>query len=170
MANKYLAVGSGGMQEEVELITSSAGAGSSGKGIALDAAGLLSLTFMPVGIGPDIKELTAGEAISAGDFVNLYDDTGIKVRKADASDAAKQADGFVLAGIESAAAGNVYFEGINNQLSGLTPGSKYFLSATSAGDAATAVPSTTNHIVQYLGKAISATEISFEPGDPMKRA
>lgn len=170
MANKYLAVGTSGMQEEVEGLQSSAGAGDAGKIPALDSTGRFSTTMMPVGIGADVKSIEAGEDLAGGDFVNLYDDTGLKCRKADASDSGKQADGFVLAAATTGNNATVYFEGINTQLSGLTAGSKYFLSATSAGEPDTAIPSTTNHIVQFLGKAISATEISFEPGEPMKRA
>jgi hypothetical protein len=64
----------------------------------------------------------------------------------------------VLANVTSPADATVYFNGINTQLSGLTLGSHYFLATTPGGETTTA-PSANGNVVQYLGKAISATEI-----------
>jgi hypothetical protein len=58
----------------------------------------------------------------------------------------------------------VYFEGNISGLSSLTPGARYYLSATPGGVTATA-PSTATQLKQFIGKAISTTEISFEPED-----
>lgn len=148
-------------------VQTSAGAGNAGDIPALDDNGKLDTSLMPTGIGPEVKVLTASENLSAGDFVNIWDDSGTpKARKADATAAsgAKAADGFVLAAVTSGNPATVYLEGINDQLSGLTGGTGYYSSNATAGAAmASPGPTTTGHLSQYIGKALSATEISFEP-------
>jgi len=129
--------------------TTSAGAGDSGKIPALGATGKLDQSFMPTGIGADTASITASEALAAGDFVNIYDATGAKCRKADASTAGKEAHGFVLAAVENAAEATVYFEGTNDQVTGLTPGKQY-LSSTPGLCTATA-PSGSGNVVQRVG-------------------
>jgi hypothetical protein len=105
--------------------------------------------------------------LSAGDIVNIHDSTGAKVRKADASGGvAKMGVGFVLSAVTSPAPATVYKEGTITGLSGLTIGSRYYLSGT-AGAITTTAPTTTAYIVQYIGYAISATELVFEPSDPI---
>lgn len=166
---KYLAQSAGNIIEEAS-IQSSAGAGDAGKVVALDSAGKIDNSMMPTGIGAETKLLAASENLSAGDFVNIYDDAGTtKCRKADAS-TNKRADGFVLAAVTTGNNATVYTEGINNQLSGLTGGSYYFLSGATPGGSVTTAPSTSGHIVQEVGKALSATEISFEPSKPITLA
>lgn len=162
--NKYLALVSG-RKQEVASIQSSAGAGDAGKIPALDAAGKIDNSMMPVGIGADTKIVPSSENLAAGDFVNLWDDAGtLKARKADATTSGKEADGFVLAAVTAPANATVYFEGTNNQRAGLTPGARQYLNTTAGGVTSTP-PSAAGNVVQYLGKAISATEITFEPDD-----
>lgn len=170
MADKYIKISSSGFLQEQEVITQSSGAGDAGKLVGLDSTGKLDQSLMPVGIGADTKVIQASENLSAGDFVNVWNDSGtVKVRKADASaGVSKKADGFVLSAVSSGNNATVYFEGTNTQLSGLTGGSNYFLSTT-AGGATTTPPTTSGYIVQYLGKALSSSEISFEPGEPIIR-
>jgi hypothetical protein len=171
MANKYLGVdGSTGFPKEIEATVTSAGAGDAGEIVALDAAGKLDTSLLPTGIGADTALVAASEDLAAGDFVNIYADSGAKCRKADASGGvAKKADGFVLASVTSGNNATVYFEGTNNQVSGLTAGSQYFLSAT-PGVATDTPPTTAGHIAQALGKAVSTTAINAEIGDPVIRA
>ena len=122
---------------------------------------------MPSGIGADVVSLPATEALAAGDFVNIYDNSGtISVRKANATDATKPANGFVKSAVASGANATVYFEGINNALTGLTVGSQYFLSTT-AGAITTTAPSTSGNIVQYIGTPHATTAIRFEPEAPV---
>lgn len=155
---------------ETEAVTSSAGAGDAGKIPGLDAGGKLSDTMMPTGVAASVKQAAASEALAAGDAVNLWlDGATLKVRKADATTAGKEADGFVKAAVESAATATVYLDGINDQLTGLTVGSEYFLSAT-AGAITTTAPSASGNVVQPVGKAISATELSFVKGLPVTLA
>lgn len=145
--------------------TTSAGAGDTGKIPALDASGRLDTTFMPVGIGADTATITASEALSAGDFVNIHNSTGAKVRKADATTAGKEAHGFVLSAVSSLAAATVYFEGTNTAVTGQTPG-VVFLSTTAGGSTSTA-PSGSGNIVQRIGFATSATSINFQSELPI---
>jgi len=161
MAEKFIQLNSGQLQEN-EALQSSAGAGDAGKIPALDSTGRFSSTMMPVGIGADTKTIEASEDLSAGDIVNIHDDTGEKVRKADASNG-RFAHGFVLSGATSGANALVYFEGPITGLTSITPGAFYYLSGATAGDITTTAPSTSTHYVQEIGVGMSATEISFEP-------
>ncbi len=164
-AKKYLSY-SGGRIQEVQATTSSAGAGDDGKIIALDGTGKIDNSMMPVGIGADTVTVTTSEDLAAGDFVNIYDNAGTPTaRKADATSTGKEADGFVLSASTSGSNAVVYLEGSNTQLSGLTGGSRYYLSAATSGGATTTPPSSSGNVVQYLGKATSTTSLSFEPED-----
>lgn len=169
-AKKYLALISGRISEVIATVVS-AGAADDGKIVALDATGKLDNSVMPVGIGADTKTVPASENLAAGELVNLWDDAGtLKARKADASASGKEADVFVLAAVTSGNNATVYFGGTNNQLSGLTAGSRYYLSATTPG-AVTATPPTGSGVVsQYVGKATSATELSFEAAEGVVQA
>lgn len=167
---KFLALAAGKLKEFAATVTS-AGAGDDGKIVALDSTGKIDESMLPVGVGADTKQLTASENLSAGDFVNIWDDSGTaKVRKADASSTSKEAHGFVLAAVTSSANATVYFEGTNTQLSGLSPAAKYFLSGSTAGGVVSTPPSASGHIVQSIGVALSATEISFEPAQTIELA
>lgn len=169
MAQKFLILIDGNYKAVSGLVVS-AGAGDAGKIPALDSTGKLDTSVMPVGIGADTKSIVASENLAAGDLVNVWDDTGtIKVRKADATSPSKRAHGFVLSSVSSAANATVYFEGTITGLSSLTLGGTYFL-GTTAGAVTTTAPTTVGHIVQQVGVAISATELSFEPQQPVELA
>jgi hypothetical protein len=169
MAQKFLRLLSG-VISELEALVTSAGAGDAGKIPALDATGKLDNSFMPVGIGADSKILPASENLAAGDLVNVWNDSGTaKARKADATTAGKEANGFVLSAVTLGNNATVYFDGTDTQLAGLTPGSVYYL-ATTAGGIATAPPSGYGNVLQRVGRALSATELTFEPGEPITLA
>jgi hypothetical protein len=170
MAEKYLKQGLTAI-EEVEAKASSAGAGDAGKIVALDGTGKLDTTLMPSGVGADTLSVVASEALSAGNLVNIFDDAGTtKARKADATGGvAKKADGYVLAAVTSGASATVYFDGTITGLTGLTAGSNYYLSTT-AGGTTTTIPTAATNIAQLIGKALSTTSISFEPGGTIIRA
>lgn len=148
--------------------TTSAGAGDAGKIPALDAAGRLDSTMLPVGIGADTASITTSEALAAGDLVNIWNSTGAKARKADATVAGKEAHGFVLAAFGSGVPATVYFEGTNTGVTGLTPG-PLFLSTT-AGIASSVAPSAAGNIVQRIGFATSATALNFQSQTPVTLA
>ncbi|WP_343734536.1 hypothetical protein [Acidovorax sp.] len=166
-AKKFLRLISG-VLTEVFGVQSSAGAGNAGDIVALDDNGRIDNSMMPVGIGADTKAITTSEALAAGDWVNIWNSTGAKARKADATVAGKEADGFVLAAVSSGAVATVYFEGTNNQVSGQTPGAVFL--QTTAGTGGATVPSASGNVVQRLGVAVSATEVNFERGAPVTLA
>ena len=172
-ANKYLELTTAGAVTEKLATVQSAGVANANEIVALDAAGRLDVTIMPVGIGPEAKTVVASETITAPALVNLWNDGGtLKARYADASaaSAGKQAHGYVLETINSAASGVIYFEGLITGLSGLTLGATYFLSGTTPGAPTATAPTTSGHSVQEIGVALSATELTFEPAKPVIRA
>lgn len=170
-SGKIVALNASGVLDStiVNSKTSSAGAGDSGKLPALDGAGKLDNSFMPTGIGADTASITASEALSAGDLVNIWDSAGtFKVRKADATSAGKEAHGFVLASVLSAGTATIYFEGSNTSVSGLTGGKQYL--STTPGQATVTAPSASGNVVQIVGFATSATALNFQSGTPITKA
>jgi len=161
MAQKFV-TNNAGRLKEVEGLVTSAGAGDSGKIPALDTDGRLNSSVMPSGFGAEVKVVTASENLAAGDFVNLHVSSGLKVRKADASNPAKFAVGYVLAAVTSAASATIYYGNLNTQVSGLTAGDTLFLSGSTPGAVTATAPTTTGYIVQQLGVATSTTEILVE--------
>lgn len=156
-----------GKMTAVLALVTSAGAADAGKIVALDDTGRFDASVMPSGIGAATKTLAAYEGLASGDFVNQFLDSGaLKVRKADATTAGKEADGYVLAAVTSGADATVYpLTGSNTQLTGLTVGSTYYL-ATTAGGVTDTAPSGSGNVIQKLGKAQTTTEIIVSANDP----
>ena len=170
MADKYLKVGTGiDPIEEIEATVVSAGAGNSGDIVALNTAGKLDITVMPQGFGPGVESIATSESLVAGDFVNIWDNGGTKaVRKADATVTGKPVDGFVLAGVTHPGNATVYYEGVNDQVTGLTIGAQYL--STVAGKSSSTKPSASGNIQQFVGTATSATSMVFVRGISLKLA
>lgn len=142
----------------------SAGVADANKIIMTGPDGLISSTLMPSGIGAPTQSILATEALSAGDFVNIFNNAGTpNVRKADSSNG-RAANGFVLAGVANAANATVYLDGANTARSALVPGTLYFLST--AGGISTTAPATVGHIIQTIGVATNATTIPFDYDAP----
>ena len=152
-----------GRLTEILGLQTSAGAGDAGKIAALDSTGRFDITMMPVGITPEVASCTTSEDIAAGSWCNLYLSGGVlTARKADATAAGKECNGFVLASTTSGQTATVYLDGSNTQVTGLTIGTSYFLDTTAGGSTATA-PSGSGNVVQCLGKATAATALMFVP-------
>lgn len=146
----------------------SAGVADAGKIIALDSTGKIDATMMPVGIAAETDTATASEALSAGDFVNMYASAGLKVRKADGSVAGKYANGFVLAAVANGATATVYrISQLNNQRTGMTPGVTQYLSVTIPGATQETIPTVDGQVIQSLGVASAATALIFAPNTPV---
>lgn len=163
MANqKFLSKGAGILQE-VQAISTSAGAGSAGLIPALDAAGKLNENMMPTGVAADVVVAKAGSGgLAANDVVYLHlVTTVLTADKADATDATKRAQGYVKEIVTEGNDATVYLDG-HLPGTGLTPGAKYYLTTTPGTVSATA-PTGTGNMVQTVGEAISATEIKFDP-------
>lgn len=159
---KYLASNAGNI-EEIVTPTTSTGAPDAGKIPGLDASGRLDASMMPTGIGADTAAIVTSEALAAGDFVNIWNSSGAKARKASAAGVATKAHGFVLAGFASGATATVYFEGTNTALSSLTPGDVFLSPSTPGGVQATA-PTVAGQVVQRVGVAVSTTAINADLG------
>jgi hypothetical protein len=137
-----------GIATEIFGVQTSAGAGNAGDIPALDDTGRLDMTMMPVGISSEVTTAIASEALAAGDYVNLYNNAGvINVRKADASGGvAKRAHGYVLAAVLNGGTATIYYGNLNNQKTGMTIGSTYYLSGVTPGAVVTPAPSTAGHM------------------------
>jgi hypothetical protein len=168
-AKKYLKrdSGTGRVSEQQGTITGGSGA-QDGDLVSLDSTGRLDPTVMPVGFGADTFAGTAGEALTAGDFVAI-NGSGAVVR-ASATSGGFDAVGFVLASSSNGAACTLYFEGRNTALTGLTPGSRYYLSASTPGGATLTPVTGAGNRHQLLGNAITATSLSFEGDDAITLA
>lgn len=163
---KYIKLDSGSLAEE-QPITTSAGAGDASKVAQTDGTGRFAESLMPLGFGADVVELEASENLSAGDLINIFDDTGTaKARKADASAIGTKAVGFLLATVTSGQTATVYFSRLNDQLTGLSIGATYWLSET-AGAITTTPPTGAGVISQKVGTAVNATTLAFEPAQPV---
>lgn len=162
MAGDKFLFNNAGKAKEKAAVQSSAGAGNAGNIPALDSAGLLDISMMPVGVGAEVVVAASSENLAAGDFVNLYNNAGTtNVRKADATTNAKPAHGFVLANVTSPANATVYLiSAKNTAVTGLTVGSDYFLSTT-PGTVTTTAPSSAGNIVQFIGRAVLTTSLPF---------
>lgn len=163
MADKLIQLVNGKLTQ-VEATVTSAGAANAGDAVALDGTGKLDLSVLPTGIGPDVTVAEASENLSAGVYVNIWNDLGTpKVRLADNSNG-RDAHGFVKDAVTTGNPATVYFEGANDDLTGLTPGARYYLGTAGA---ATATPpvAPAAQISQFLGVAISTTAINTDVDD-----
>ena len=164
MADKAIQLVSGKLTQ-VEATVVSTGVGEAGDIVALDSTGKIDVSVLPTGIGPDVAVILASENIGAGKYVNIYDNTGTaNVRLADNSNS-RDAHGFVKDAVTSGNNATIYFEATNDDLTGLTPGARQYL-GTAGG--VTATPPTFGGgatISQFVGIAISATEINTDIDD-----
>lgn len=164
MADKYQSLLSG-RETMVEATVVSTGVAEAGDIVALDAAGKIDVSLLPTGVGPAVQVLIADENLSAGDFVNIFDNAGTPtVRLADSTND-RRAVGYVKEAVTAGNNATVYFEGLNDDLSGLVAGQRLYLDAS--GDVQSTAPSLAGGDVihQYLGKALSATSMDVEIAD-----
>lgn len=162
MAQGFLARVNGRIKQIVATVVS-AGAADAGKIPALDAAGKLDSSIMPAGIGANQVVVPSSENLSAGEFVNLYDNAGVlTARKADNSNG-REAWGYVSASSVSPASATVKrLNTVNGSLTALAPGAKYWLGTAGGVINAPLDPAlggNANKVCQYLGTATSATEL-----------
>lgn len=162
--------GTTGGFDEVTPKTISAGATDAGKLFVPGSDGKWDESLLPNTDGA--RALMASEALSAGDFVNVFEDEGTpKLRRADASSIATRAHGFVKSAAAEGETVKFYESGPAAGFSGLTVGAIYFLSGANAGEPVAVAPTTTGHIAQVVGVAMSATEIQVDISEqPVVRA
>lgn len=165
-ADKYVKL-DGGLLSEGQSLAATAGAGSDGRIVALDAGGRLDLDMMPVGVLPETITVPTSENLAVGNLVNLYSATGtLTARKADNSNG-RDVDGFVLAITTSPNDAIVYLAGNITGLSGRTIGAVQWLGTAGALVEVGALPTGAGKRIQIVGKALSTTEVTFEPQDPV---
>lgn len=158
--NKFLTF-LNGVTTLVPAIKESTGVSDSNKIVSTGDDGKIAGTLLPDIGGTPTESIITSENLAAGDFINIFDNAGVRtIRKADASNN-RLAMGFVLNAVTSGNNASVYASGINNQLTGIIPGTRYFLSATNAGTVTTTSPSAINQISQMVGYGFSTTAISF---------
>lgn len=168
MTDKYISINGSGILTEVTGTVTSSGAGNSGNIVALDSTGKLDVSTMPTGFGLDTVSLTASEAISAGNMVNIWRNGSIdSARNADCSNN-RLAHGFVSSSVSSSGTATVYVAGPNSSLSGLTAGTTYYLNT--AGSITSTAPTTSGYSLQQVGVASSATTLVFDPKSAITRA
>jgi hypothetical protein len=159
---KFLSKGAGILQE-VQAISTSAGAGDAGKIPALDAVGRLAENMMPMGVSAETQVCKAGVGgLVANDVVYIHLVTAVLTAdKADATDATKRAQGYVKDIVAQGEDATVYLDG-GLPGTGLTPGAKYYLTTT-PGTVSVTPPAGSGNMVQCVGEATSETEIKFDP-------
>jgi hypothetical protein len=153
-----------GGQKLKSFLQTSSGSGDAGKPVALNSNGEIDGSMLP-NKEADSTLLPASENLAAGDLVNIWSDGGVlKARKADASSAAKRADGYVLAAVTAPANAEVLHDGAITGLTSLSIGSRYYLSTTPGLTVVEAsVQTTSGNLIQYVGQAVSATKLLFQP-------
>jgi hypothetical protein len=165
--NKFLTVPASGIPTLTTGISTSIGAGDANKLVSTDSAGKIDSSLMPVGIGAATESVVASEALNAGDLINFWNDAGTrKIRKADASNS-RYAEGFVLTPVSSSATATAYLSGNITGLTGIVPGSLYFLSPTTAGGNTVTAPIASGQTIQLIGFGVSTTAISFKFNHPI---
>ena len=165
-ANKYLALDPTTLLPKETFATeTSAGGANANQIVALNTAGFLDSTLFPAGFGEASQIFPASEALAAGAMVNVWSNAGVaNARNANATDATKFAQGFVVAAVAALANATVYFPGqIVTGVAGLTIGAAVFLSAATSGAVTSTAPVAAGNLVQQVGFAVSATSFVFNP-------
>lgn len=166
-AKSFLRRRSDGRTISTSGVVTSAGVANDGDIPSLDPSGKLDPSVMPTGFGQNTQVVQASENLAAGDLVNIWDSTGARARKADATSEGKEAMGFVLGAVTSGGNATVYLAGNRiTGLTGLTIGARYYLSTTPGGRTLTA-PSAAGNVSMMIGVALDTTTIIFEPEEPI---
>jgi hypothetical protein len=136
-----------------------------GKLLALGTGGTLDETVLPSGLGVSVKKITASENLSSNDIVNVWVDSEaetedkLRVRKANASDLAKYACGYVETAASADAEVSVYFEG---QFTSTSSASHLFLSIT---DGTAGAFNSGAKFRQLVGRRVGNNKYEFIQGD-----
>ena len=153
--------------------TTSAGSGDAGKLVALNASGQIDATMLPEYLA---ETCTAGEAISAGAFVHVYNVAGTgEAQNALAADNTKPCVGWAPNAIGSASSGQINFGGVNavaplGSFAASNIGQEVFLDPVNKGLCVINTTAfTTGQLVQSLGVIIavnvgaSTMSVAFNP-------
>lgn len=148
-------------------INKSTGTDDKDKIVSTNADGKIDLTLIPEGIGDSANTFPATETMSAGAFVNLFDDTGTaKIRLADNSNG-RPAHGFIKTAASTGETVTVYHLGATNTYLAVEIGARYYLGTTGSVVKLPVDPDSaaSGTIHQFLGIAKSTTELVTTPAD-----
>jgi hypothetical protein len=123
-------------------------------------------------VGGGLRSFTnsSGATIAAAKAAYLKTDGTVAAAQADAAATATSLLLFSAASVADAASGQFYFApgSVVPGFSGLTVGAEYFLSALTAGNIVTSAPSSAGQFYVSVGRALSATELLFNPQLPVE--
>jgi len=109
-----------------------------------------------------IVSAIAFENVTGGNLINLWNDAGVLKARLAKSTEGYESDGFAVGATVAGAAVSVKLGGVISGLAGLIPGSRYFLSAI-PGNVQAIPPTESGSVIKCVGKAISSTELLFNP-------
>jgi hypothetical protein len=136
-------------------------------------ADLVTWALAPLGTGgggtPSLETITviATEAIADGDFVNIWNNNGVRqARLASATNASKPAHGFATAAAGLGSSATIALRGANTHIPGGTftlfnLGANAFLSPTVPGKSTSIRPTGSGQVVQILGTIDDISLINF---------
>lgn len=155
-----------GVTTQERAINTSAGAGDADKLARLDSSGKFDASFMPAGFGAETIVLPTDEDLIAGDYVNIFDDTGTATaRKADNSNG-RRAHGIVLEASTAPANATIYYgQTVTDDYTSLTPGGTCWLGTN--GRATQTAPSGSGVLSQEVGFASDDTDIAVQISEPV---
>jgi hypothetical protein len=105
-----------------------------------------------------VTTFVAGENVAAGAMVYIKSDG--KVWNASAASGGNQAQGWVNDAFTTGQTATVYLgNGRNTGVAGLSVGSRYYLSTSSAGGVQSAVPTGAGNLAQFIGNASATGEL-----------
>jgi len=141
-----------------------------GERLFTDYAAMSQTTFTPTPLPEDdAPRMVASESMTAPCLINVWDDSGTpKVRKANATNNTKPADGFIINSVTAGDFVKPFFDGKIPGYTTLTIGATFFLSTTGGGITTTA-PISSGSIQQIVGRSINATTLQFEPQPPIEK-
>lgn len=135
--------------------------GSSGQYLQTDGAGQLSWVTPPDDTEAEVvaNDYFADEALAASDAVYISAADNVSKALADSAAATSRLIGFAQAAAADTDPVKVVSEGVLGGFSGLTAGSRYYLSAATAGAITDTIPSGSGNTIVMAGYAKSATEL-----------
>lgn len=101
--------------------------------------------------------------VTAGQPINIFNSGGIlHGRLTNALDSTKPCYGYAVTAVAAGKSGEVRSFGICNTLTGLTPGTIYYI-ATSSGVLTTSRPAAAGNIIQAVGWALDTNQLLYNP-------
>jgi len=148
-------------------LVTSAGAGDAGRSRRSMSPEIRQLLYGPWESGRIPRSFPLPRNLAAGDLVNVWNDSGTaKARKADATTAGERGERLRPLRRDPGNNATVYFDGNGHPAFQPDPGSGLLSrDHRRGGNGHPAFGS--GNVLQRVGRALSATELTFEPGEPI---